>query len=107
MPGKKARLKKIIINAARMAKIVYIDKETKIKILAESYVLMRRKKSKTGKTNNWKYEGYFPNLEFLAKYYLKKSPYWKIKGEKDVRKLIDVIRSAEDSIKKLIINKKI
>ncbi|MDZ7611541.1 MAG: hypothetical protein U5L10_02155 [Candidatus Moranbacteria bacterium] len=86
-----------------MVKVIYVDKETKIKILAESYILMRKKKSKNGKTSNWKYEGYFSDVESLSKHYLKKEPYWKIEGKKDVRKLINVVRSAEDNIKKLII----
>ncbi|MFW5885308.1 MAG: hypothetical protein ACOCUF_03730 [Patescibacteria group bacterium] len=86
-------------------KRIKLDEETRIQIEANNYVLLRAKKKQNGEANGWEYEAYFPDLASLAKHYINQAPYRSKDNIKNFQELINVVRSAEDNIKKLIINK--
>ena len=87
-----------------MDRIVLIDKNTRIKIIPDNFILQRAQKSKLKKTISWKSEGYFQTIESIANYYLNSFPYRDMKGTRDFRELIRVVKSAQDKIRVLTNN---
>ena len=85
-----------------MDRIVLIDKNTRIKIIPDNFILQRLSMGKLKKSTTWKYEGYFPTLESLSNHYLNSSPYRTIEGTEDFRELIKVVKSAQEEILSLI-----
>ena len=89
-----------------MNKIIPIDKETRIRITSQDYILQRKKRNKSKKRITWKYEGYFPDLMSLSNYYINSAPYRVMNATGQFQELIEVVKSAEKKIESLIINLK-
>jgi len=85
-----------------MDRIVSIDKNTRIKIIPDNFILQRAQKSKLKKTISWKSEGYFQTIESIANYYLNSFPYRDMKGTRDFRELIRAVKTAQEKILSLI-----
>jgi hypothetical protein len=86
-----------------MKKIIEIDKNTQIQIIKGNFLLLHKKKSKTGRIA-WQIDGRFPTLTSLCLEYLNNSPYRAIHATEDFKRLIEIIREAENNIRDLIIN---
>ena len=77
-----------------MAKIITIDKNARIKIIAENFMLQYKIK-KRNKQMGWSRGEYFPDLKSLAKEYINDAPYRTTQAIENFEKLIKVIKTAE------------
>lgn len=84
-----------------MRKIIPIDKNTRIKIIPDNFMLQRKIKTKN-KRITWHTDGFFPNLITLSEEYLTASPYRAIEATRDFKDLIKVVKRAEANIIKAI-----
>lgn len=84
-----------------MRKIIPIDKNTRIKIIPDNFMLQRKIKTRN-KRIAWHTDGFFPNLITLSKEYLISSSYRATEATRDFKDLIEVIKRAENNIIKAI-----
>ena len=84
-----------------MTKIITIDESTRIKIIAENFMLQHKIKTRN-KQIAWHTDGFFPNLISLSKEYLNNAPCRAIQGTEGFEKLIEVIKTAETNFCKAI-----
>ena len=84
-----------------MAKIITIDKDARIKIIAENYMLQYKIKTRN-KRIAWHTDGFFSDLVSLSEYYLNNAPYRAIQATEDFEKLIEVIKTAKSNFCKAI-----
>ena len=84
-----------------MEKIITIDKNARIKIIAENFMLQYRIKSRNNRIV-WHTDGFFTDLKYLSKEYINNAPYRTIQGTEGLKKLIEVIKTAEANLCKAI-----
>jgi len=85
-----------------MAKrIITIDENARIKIIAENFMLQYKIKSRNNRIA-WHTDGFFSDLMSLSKEYLNTAPYRAIQGTEGFKKLIEVIKTAEANLCKAI-----
>ena len=84
-----------------MQKIITIDENTRIKIIAQDYMLQYKTESRN-KRIAWKTNGHFPDLISLSEDYLNNAPYRAIQATEDFKKLIEVIKIAKTNFCKAI-----
>ena len=84
-----------------MTKIITIDKNARIKIIAENFMLQYKIKTRN-KRIAWHTNGFFPDLISVAEEYLNNAPYQAIQTTEDFKKLIEVIKTAESNLRKAI-----
>ncbi|MCK4745276.1 hypothetical protein KAS41_04400 [Candidatus Parcubacteria bacterium] len=84
-----------------MTKIITIDESTRIKIIAENFMLQHKIKTRN-KRIAWHADGFFPDLISLSKEYMNNAPYRNIQGTEDFEKLTEVIKTAEANLRKAI-----
>ncbi len=84
-----------------MTKIITIDENARIKIISENFILEYKIKTKN-KRIAWKTDGRFSDLISLSEDYLNNAPYRAIQATEDLRKLIEVIKTAESNLRKAI-----
>ena len=84
-----------------MEKIITIDKNARIKIIAENFILQYKIKTRN-KRIAWHTNGFFSDLISLSKDYLNNAPYRAIQATEDFKKLTEVIKTAESNLRKAI-----
>ena len=84
-----------------MTKIIYIDENTRIKIIAENFMLQYKIKTRN-KQMKWHTDGFFPDLKSLAKEYINNAPHRTIQATEDFEKLVEAIKTAESNLRKAI-----
>ena len=84
-----------------MRKIITIDENTRIKIIAENFMLQYKIKTRN-KRIAWKTDGGFSDLISLSEEYLNNTPYRAIQTTEDFKKLIEVLKTAEANLRKAI-----
>ena len=84
-----------------MKKIIPINKNTRIKIIPDNFMLQRKIKTRN-KRIAWHTDGFFPDLITLSKEYLDLSPCRATEATRDFKDLIEVIKTAEANITKAI-----
>lgn len=84
-----------------MKKTIDIDKDTRIGIIDNNYVLLDKKLNKKKNKMEWHVNGYFSNLESLAHEYMLCFPYSTKESIKDIKGLVTVIKKAEENLIKL------
>ena len=84
-----------------MKKIIIIDENARIKIIAENFMLQYKIKTRN-KRIAWHTDGFFPDLVSLSEDYLNNAPYRAIQTTEDFKKLIEVIKTAESNLRKAI-----
>ena len=84
-----------------MTKIITIDENTRIKIIAENFMLQYKIK-KRNKQMGWSRGEYFPDLKSLFREYLNSAPYQTTQAIENFEKLIKVIETAESNLRKAI-----
>ena len=90
-----------------MSKIIKIDETSRIEIDSNNYILQYYYKKevqdpKKVVKSKWHTDGYFPNLVSLATEYLNNAPRYHSEATEDIKKLIEVIKTAEAKITKAI-----
>jgi len=84
-----------------MKKIITIDENARIKIIAQDYMLQYKTESRN-KRIAWHTDGHFPDLISLSEEYLNNAPYRAIQATEDFEKLIEVIKTAKANFCKAI-----
>ena len=84
-----------------MKKIITIDENARIKIIAENFMLQYKIKTRN-KQIAWHTDGFFPDLVSLSKRYLNNEPYRTIQATEDFEKIEEVIKTAESNLRKAI-----
>ena len=84
-----------------MKKIITINENARIKIIAENFILQYKIKTRN-KRIAWHTDGFFPDLVSLSEEYLNNAPYRAIQATEDFKKLIEVIKTAEANLCKAI-----
>ena len=84
-----------------MTKIITIDENARIKIISENFILEYKIKTRN-KQIAWKTDGRFSDLISLSEDYLNNAPYRAIQATEDLKKLIEVIKTAESNLRKAI-----
>lgn len=84
-----------------MTKIITIDKNARIKIIAENFMLQYKIKTRN-KRIAWHTDGFFPDLISLSEDYLNNAPYRAIQATEDFEKLVEAIKTAESNLRKAI-----
>ncbi len=83
-------------------KIVPLDKNARVIIDKECYTLQYRRTSK-GSVATWRTTGYFSDLKPLCQEYLNSAPQRSENAMRNVQKLIETIREAEENILQFLI----
>ena len=84
-----------------MKKIITIDENARIKIIAENFMLQYKIETRN-KRIAWHTDGFFPDLISLSEDYLNNAPYRAIQATEDFEKLEEVIKTAESNLRKAI-----
>ena len=84
-----------------MEKIITLDKNIRIKIIAENFMLEYKIKTRN-KRIKWHTDGFFPNLESLYEDYINNAPYRTIQATENLKKLVEAIKTAESNLRKAI-----
>ena len=84
-----------------MKKIITIDENARIKIIADNFMLQYKIKTRN-KRIAWHTDGFFPDLVSVAEEYLNNAPHRAIQATEDFEKLIEVIKTAESNLRKAI-----
>ena len=84
-----------------MKKIIIINENARIKIIAENFMLQYKIKTRN-KRIAWHTDGFFPDLISLSEEYLNNAPYRAIQTTESFEKLIEVIKTAESNLRKAI-----
>ena len=84
-----------------MKKIIAIDENARIKIIAQDFMLEYKIKTRN-KQIAWKTDGHFSDLMSLSEDYLNNAPYRAIQATEDFKKLEEVIKTAEANLRKAI-----
>ena len=84
-----------------MTKIITVDENARIKIIAENFMLQYKIKTRD-KQIKWHTNGFFPDLKSLAKEYINNAPHRTIQATKNFEKLTEVIETAESNLRKAI-----
>ncbi len=87
-----------------MDRIIQIDEDTRVKLLADNFMLQFKVKTRT-KRIAWHTEGFYPDMTSLCQSYLNHAPYRAIRATERFEKLLEVVRQAEETLKKLISKK--
>ena len=84
-----------------MTKIIIINENARIKIIAENFMLQYKIKTRN-KQMAWHTDGYFPDLISLSEEHLNNTPYRAIQTTEDFKKLIEVLKTAGTNLRKAI-----
>lgn len=87
-----------------MNRIIQIDENTRVKLLADNFMLQLKVKTRTNRIA-WHTEGFYPTLISLCQSYLNHAPYRAIRATERFEKLLEVVRRAEETLKKLVSKK--
>lgn len=87
-----------------MNRIIQIDENTHVKLLADNFMLRFKMKTRTNRIA-WRTEGFYPDMTSLCQSYLNHAPYRAIRATERFEKLLEVVRQAEETLKKLISKK--
>jgi len=78
-----------------MNKTIPIDENTRIRVIANNFMLQYRKKSRNNKIA-WHTDGYYPGLMYLSEEYLNSAPYRATHSINSIEELIETIKKAEE-----------
>lgn len=84
-----------------MNRIIQIDDNARIKIIANNFMLQYRKKTRT-KRIAWHTEGFYPDLASMCQSYLNGAPYRAIHSRERIETLLEVVRQTEETLRKII-----
>ncbi|MCK5466841.1 hypothetical protein KAI56_05105 [Candidatus Parcubacteria bacterium] len=84
-----------------MKKIIIINENARIKIIAENFMLQYKIETRN-KRIAWHTDGFFSDLISLSEDYLNNAPYRAIQATEDFKKLIEVIKIAKANLRKAI-----
>ena len=87
-----------------MDRIIQIDKDTRVKLLADNFMLQFKVKTRTNRMA-WHIEGYYPDMASLSQSYLNHAPYRAIRATERFEKLLEVVRQAEETLKEMLSRK--
>ena len=84
-----------------MQKIIILDKNAKMSIIAENFMLQYKIKTRN-KRIKWDTGLFFPNLESLYEEYINNAPCRAIQTTEDFKKLTKVVKTAESNLRKAV-----
>ena len=84
-----------------MEKIITLDKNIRIKIIAENFMFEYKIKTKN-KRIKWHTDGFFPNLESLYEDYINNALYLTIQATENLKKLVETMKTAKLNLRKAI-----
>jgi len=84
-----------------MKKVITIDENARIKIIPDNFMLQYKIKTRN-KRIAWHTDGFFPDLISATEEYLNNAPYRAIQATEDIKRLKEVIKTAESNLRKAI-----